>query len=35
MGGNAIEWDSENFKITNNEEANNLLHFEYRDGWSL
>jgi len=35
MGGKPIEWDSENFKITNNEEANNLLHFEYRDGWSL
>jgi len=35
MGGNAIEWDSENFKNTNNKEANNLLHFEYRDGWSL
>jgi hypothetical protein len=35
MGGIAIEWDSVNFKITNNEEANNLLHFEYREGWSL
>ncbi len=34
-GGKAIEWDSVNFKITNNEEANKLLHFEYRDGWSL
>ena len=34
-GGKAIEWDSVNFKITNNEEANNLLHFKYRDGWSL
>lgn len=35
MGGKEIEWDSEKFKITNNEEANNLLHFEYRKGWSL
>ncbi len=35
MGGRAIEWDSDNFKITNIAEANNLLHFEYRSGWSL
>jgi len=35
MGGRAIEWDSENFKIINIPEANNLLHFEYRPGWSL
>ena len=35
MGGKPIEWDPENLKITNNEEANNLLHFEYRDGWNL
>ena len=35
MGGKAIEWDSENFKITNNVEANNLLKMEYRNGWSL
>jgi len=35
LGGKPIEWDSENFKITNNEDANRLLHFEYRDGWSL
>jgi len=30
-----LEWDSENMKVTNVEEANNLLHYEYREGWSL
>ncbi len=35
MGGKEIEWDSEKFKITNNEEANKLLQIEYRNGWSL
>ena len=35
MGGKEIKWDSENFKITNNEEANKLLQLEYRDGWIL
>jgi len=31
----ATEWNSTNLKITKNEEANILLHFEYSDGWSL
>jgi predicted dehydrogenase len=35
MGGSPIEWDPENLKIINNEEANNLLQMEYRNGWSL
>jgi predicted dehydrogenase len=35
MGGKLLNWDSEKFKITNNEEANQYLHFKYRDGWSL
>ncbi|HNR99581.1 MAG TPA: Gfo/Idh/MocA family oxidoreductase [Planctomycetota bacterium] len=30
-----IEWDSQNFKITNNDKANQLLHREYRKGWTL
>jgi len=30
-----IEWDSEAMRVTNAEAANDLLHREYRDGWSL
>ena len=30
-----ILWDGPNFKITNDKEANKLLHREYRQGWSL
>ena len=30
-----IEWDSKDFKITNNEAANKFLHREYRQGWKL
>ncbi len=30
-----LEWDSENLRFTNNEQANELLHINYRDGWSL
>jgi len=33
--GQRIEWDAENERITNNEEANNLLHYQYRKPWSL
>jgi predicted dehydrogenase len=28
-------WDSKNLKFTNNDEANELLHIDYRDGWHL
>ena len=28
-------WDSNNMKFTNNEMANELVHKEYRKGWSL
>ena len=30
-----IEWDAERERITNNERANDLLHYEYRKPWSL
>ena len=30
-----LEWDSKNLRITNTEDANKLLHIEYRKGWSL
>ncbi|MDZ7371148.1 MAG: Gfo/Idh/MocA family oxidoreductase [candidate division KSB1 bacterium] len=28
-------WDPQNLKITNVPEANDLLHYQYREGWSL
>jgi predicted dehydrogenase len=30
-----LEYDAEQMKITNCEEANNYFHYEYRKGWSL
>jgi hypothetical protein len=30
-----LEYDAENMKITNLPEANNYLHYEYRQGWTL
>ena len=30
-----LEWDAENMKFTNVEAANELLHYEYREGWTL
>jgi len=30
-----IKWDSDNLKVTNVDEANKYVGFEYRDGWSL
>ncbi len=30
-----IDWDAEKEHITNNDEANELLHYEYRKPWSL
>jgi len=30
-----LEYDAENMKITNLEEANDYFHYEYRDGWKL
>lgn len=34
-GGGKLVWDSVNLKITNVPQANELLHYEYRKGWSL
>jgi predicted dehydrogenase len=33
--GKKLEWDGPNFKFTNYPEANQLLHYEYRKGWTL
>ncbi len=33
--GKRLLWDSENMRITNEPEANELLHYKYRDGWTL
>ena len=30
-----LHWDHANMKVTNLAEANQLLHFEYRQGWEL
>lgn len=35
MGGGKLLWDSDNLKVTNSSQANQLLHYEYRKGWSL
>jgi len=34
-GGEKLVWDSDNLKITNDPDANNFLHYEYRKGWTL
>jgi len=33
--GGRIEWDALNERITNNEKANDLLQYEYREPWKL
>lgn len=34
--GDAIQWDAENLKVTNNNpQAQDLIHKEYRKGWTL
>ena len=30
-----LEWDSTNERVLNSPEANQLLHYEYREPWSL
>ena len=34
-GGEKLVWDSENLKITNDPDANQFLHYQYRKGWTL
>ncbi len=33
--GEKIEWDSANLKVTNSEKAQQFVHKEYRQGWTL
>jgi predicted dehydrogenase len=33
--GEALEWDTDKFQVTNSKQANDLLHKEYRKGWTL
>lgn len=33
--GEKLEWDGQNLRFTNNDEANRYIHTPYRHGWSL
>ncbi|MCX5684406.1 MAG: gfo/Idh/MocA family oxidoreductase, partial [Planctomycetota bacterium] len=33
--GKKLAWDGPNMRVTNDDEANQYLHREYRQGWSL
>jgi len=33
--GQKLEWDGENMKVLNVPEANEYVHRQYRNGWSL
>ncbi len=35
LGGEKLLWDAVNLKVTNVPEANQYLHYQYRDGWTL
>ena len=35
LGGRKLSWDSENLLVKNIPEANDYLHYQYREGWSL
>jgi predicted dehydrogenase len=35
LGGARLQWDSAQLKVANKPEANALIHYKYRDGWSL
>jgi hypothetical protein len=30
-----VEWDAANLKVTNNPDAQQFVHTEYRKGWTL
>lgn len=30
-----LNWDGESMSFTNNDRANELVHSEYRNGWTL
>jgi predicted dehydrogenase len=34
-GGDKLHWDSANLKVTNDPDANQFLHYKYRQGWEL
>ncbi|HEX4644884.1 MAG TPA: gfo/Idh/MocA family oxidoreductase, partial [Verrucomicrobiae bacterium] len=34
-GGDRLVWESEKMNFTNDPDANDFLHYEYRKGWSL
>ncbi len=33
MKNKILKWDTQNLRFTNNDEANKLLHIDYREGW--
>ena len=35
LGGEKLRWNSADLKFVNNPRADALLHYQYRDGWSL
>ena len=35
LGGKKLTWDSAAARVTNRPEANDFLHYQYREGWSL
>lgn len=35
LGGEKLRWNSADLKFVNNPQADELLHYQYRDGWSL
>ena len=35
MKDQRLVWDSANLRFTNNDKANDLLHIQYRQGWTL
>jgi len=35
MKDHRLEWDAANLRFKNNEQANSLLHIQYREGWKL